>query len=119
MSKTLVNLTLPLIRKTIEEVLETYPHHPYQQAFAHPDMRAALIAYVLNQVSSHYVVVDEEKKQQQLYSDLSKPYLEQKVHLENVVHQGIVSVLREYAEQMVQLIPEEVLPPESPSNWFG
>lgn len=116
MSKTLVNLTLPVIRKTIAEVLETYPHHPYQQAFAHPDMRAALIAYVLNQVSSHYAVVDE---QQGRYADGSKYYLEETLHLEDIVHQGIVLVWREYAEQMVQLIPEEVPPNESPANWFG
>lgn len=116
MSKTLVNLTLPAIKKAIEEVLETYPHHPYQQAFAHPDMRAALIAYVLNQVSSHYAVVDEE---QRWYVDLSKRYPEPTLHLEDIVRQGIVLVWQEYAEQIVQLIPEEVPPNKSPSNWFG
>lgn len=32
MSKAVVNLILPVIKKAIEEVLETYPHHPDQLA---------------------------------------------------------------------------------------
>ena len=117
MSKAVVNLILPVVTRAIEEVLETYPHHPYQQAFANPDIRQALIAYVLNRVSGYYVLVDKEK-QQQLYSDLLKRCLEQTSHLEKTIHQGIVAVLREYA-QVIGQIPEEVDPTDSPSNWFG
>lgn len=110
MTKAVFNLILPFIKRSIEEVLEIYPHHPYQQAFANPDMRQALIAYVLNRVSGCYVLVDEEKKQQELYSDLFKRCLEQTIHLEKTIHQGIAAVLREYAEQVIWQITEEADP---------
>lgn len=118
MSKAAVNLILPVVQRAIEEVLERYPHHPYQQAFANPDIRQALVAYVLNRASGYYVLVDEEKKQQ-LYSDIFKRCLEQTSQLECTIHQGIAAVLREYAERVIRQIPEEVDPNDSPSNWFG
>lgn len=118
MSKAVVDLILPIIKIAIEEVLETYPHHPYQQAFADPSMRQALIAYVLNRISGCYVLVDKDKKEQELYSDLLKRCLEQTSHLENTIHQGIVAVLREYAQLIIWQISTEVDPTDSPSDWF-
>lgn len=55
MSKSIVNLTIPWVVAEIEQVLETYPHHPYQQAFANPDLRQELIAYVLTRIHNVYV----------------------------------------------------------------
>lgn len=112
-------LILPFIKKAVEEVLETYPHHLAPQALANPNMRQALIAYVLNRVSGYYELVDEDKKQQELYSDLFKRCLEQTSHFERTIHQGIVAVLREYAKQVIRQIPEEVDPTAPPSDWFG
>lgn len=34
MSKTIINLDLSFILSAIEEVLETYPHHPYLMALS-------------------------------------------------------------------------------------
>lgn len=37
MTKELINRSLPVVVSEIEQVLERYPEHPYQQAFANPD----------------------------------------------------------------------------------
>lgn len=55
---TLINQTQSIIERKINQVLETYPHHPYQQIFAHPDRREQLFAYVLNRIPSVYTNVD-------------------------------------------------------------
>ncbi|MCZ0292578.1 hypothetical protein OZH72_22750, partial [Escherichia coli] len=61
MSQTIINLDLPFILSAIETILETYPHHPYQQAFAHPARKQDLIAYVLSRVMSSYVAIEDEE----------------------------------------------------------
>ncbi len=48
MTRTIVNLLELEVSKEIEAVLSTYSNHPYQQAFAIPDIRQELIAYVLS-----------------------------------------------------------------------
>lgn len=118
MSKAVAKLILPVIKIAIEEVLERYPHHPCQQAFANPALKQALVAYVFNRVSGCYVLVNKEQKQQGLYSDLFKRCLEQTTHLEKTIRLGITAVLQEYAEQVIQQ-SEEVDPTDSPSDWPG
>ena len=56
MSATIVNLTVPIVTEEIENVLCRYPHHPYQQAFAIPDLRQKLLVYVLSRVPNQYTV---------------------------------------------------------------
>ncbi|MEP0803815.1 hypothetical protein NDI37_06480 [Funiculus sociatus GB2-A5] len=48
MSKTIANLTLPVVVQEIEKVLGTYTAHPYQKAFSIPELRQKLIVYVLS-----------------------------------------------------------------------
>ena len=48
MSKTIANLTLPVVVQEIEKVLGTYTDHPYQKAFSMPELRQKLIVYVLS-----------------------------------------------------------------------
>ena len=62
MSKTIANLTLPLVSLEIENVLDTYHYHPYRQAFAIPELREKLTAYVLNCVPACYAMLSIEPK---------------------------------------------------------
>lgn len=56
-----VNLTQQSIVGEIESVLNTYPSHPYQQAFAIPDLRQELITFVLNRIPSFYSIMSDEQ----------------------------------------------------------
>jgi hypothetical protein len=120
MTKTIVNLTLPFIAKTIEQVLVAYPYQPYQAAFANPDMRESLIAYALRKVFSCYVAVEEDKKQQFMNSNPLQHCLEQAVDVEDIIKQGIEEILQEHSQKLEKqslcLDTDAVL---SPSNWFG
>jgi hypothetical protein len=121
MTKTIVNLTLTLITKTIEEVLVTYPYQPYQTAFANPDVRESLISYALSNVSSCYVVVDEDKKQQFMNSNPLRYSAKQTLDTEKIIRKGIQKIMEENSQKderktSKSLIEDDIF---SPSNWFG
>lgn len=118
MTKTIVNLTLPILVEEIELALNQYPHHPYQQAFSNPDLRQELIAYVLSRISSLYVVVDEEK-QQRAASQKTHHKPEQKQEREAYIHEGIHYIIDKYAEYVYHHIPSATDSGFTPSNWFG
>lgn len=118
MSKTIVNLTIPLVVEEVERVLETYPHHPHQQAFANPDLRQALIAYVLSCHCSQYVAVDEAQEEE-YFNSLSMHSLEHSDRLETTIHNGIADILRNHTEDIEHQIPEEIEAADAPSHWFG
>lgn len=118
MSKTIINLDLPFILSAIEEVLETYPHHPYQEAFAHPARRQDLIAYVLDRVMSSYVAVEDEELSVRALSLLTS-CLDRTACIESTIHQGIATIMQQQSEQIYRQIPEIVAPNCSPASWFG
>ncbi|MBM0741115.1 hypothetical protein JOY44_05695 [Phormidium sp. CLA17] len=55
MSHGLINLTLPVVLQEIGYVLEEYPEHPYQTAFAMPELHQKLVAHILSNVPNRYV----------------------------------------------------------------
>lgn len=111
-----MNLTQQAVIAEIEDVLDTYPYHPYQQAFAIPEIRQDLIAYVLNRVPCVYSVVTNEQKQAVNYQ---LPCSQQKLHLEGLVHQGIYSILQEKSDWVNRHLPDVVQCGVEPSHWFG
>ncbi|MCC5636377.1 hypothetical protein LC593_11000 [Nostoc sp. CHAB 5844] len=118
MTKTLVNLTISVVVKKLENILETYPHHPYQEVYANPDIRQILIAYILSRIPNQYITVDEEKPEF-ICSDSLLRSLERTLHIETIIHQGIEEVLREQIENFHRYIPEVVDPNLVASHWFG
>lgn len=116
MTKRIINLTLSAVVEEIEDVLETYPYHPYRQFFSIPDLRQELIAYVLSRVSNRYVAVDEE--QQASFKSLHL-LTEETLCIKILIHKGIEKILHKKEEQMTYRIPGVVDPGFAPSNWFG
>jgi hypothetical protein len=121
MTKTIVNITMPFIVKKIEEILETYPAHPYQEAFANLDLRQSLIAEILNRVPNHYITVDAHTERQK---QLTTPedwcsFLEQTLNIESIIHEEIQKILLEQAQEINRHIPEVVQPGSLASDWFG
>jgi hypothetical protein len=123
MTRTIVNLTLPLITHVIEQVLQTYPHHPHQKAFANYDTKESLIAYVMTRVSSCYISVEEQEKQQIMNSNPLQHCQGELTDIEPVIHQGIGKIMNEYSkslsEEVMEEVMEEISTSLSPSHWFG
>lgn len=118
MAKTVTNLTMPAILAKVEEILETYPHHPHQQAFANPDIRQELIAYILTRVHSEYGAI-EETDECLIEVDLERDLNPEAVNTDQIVHQGIHHILEQNPETVNQHIPEAEDPRSMPSHWFG
>ncbi|KYC41156.1 hypothetical protein WA1_03435 [Scytonema hofmannii PCC 7110] len=116
--KTVVNLTEQSVIKEIESILDNYPYYPYQQAFAIPDLRQELIAYVLSRIPCFYSAVEPEKAYWSSYKLRRQP-LEQQLHLENLIQQGIFSLIQEKSDWVSHHLCEMVKPDCEPSHWFG
>ncbi|WP_066376224.1 MULTISPECIES: hypothetical protein [unclassified Anabaena] len=124
--RTVVNLTQQSVLGEIENVLDTYPYHPYQQAFALPDLRQELITFVLSRIPSFYSPVLEEQptlqnceQESQLIHKLPRSPLEQQLHLQRLIHQGIYSIFQEKSEWISHHLCQSVVAACEPSHWFG
>jgi hypothetical protein len=118
MSITLVNLALPIVTDEIEVTLDTYPEDPYQKAFAIPELREKLIAYVLSTIPSSYTVV-EDAQPGIAYPKFPYRSLELRLHIENQIHNGIKYILQSNFDWIIHHIPPEAYPGNVPSDWFG
>lgn len=111
----MINLTLPIVVEEIEIVLDSYPHHPYQQAFAAPHLRQKLIAYVVSQVPSYYRVCEFNS----MYSRFEGLSIAEHLHIEVLIRRGIQHILCENSQWASRHIPEAVNAGDAPSHWFG
>ncbi|WP_017651417.1 hypothetical protein [Fortiea contorta] len=124
--KTVVKLTQQSVIGEIESVLDTYPYHPYQQAFAIPDLRQELISFVLSRIPCLYYTMTEVQISQTeiepdflLNSKLPRSPLEQQLHVQNLIHQGIYSIFQAKSDWISHHLCEAVQPGSEPSHWFG
>ncbi|UKO96424.1 hypothetical protein [Nostoc sp. UHCC 0870] len=124
--KTVVNLTQQSVLGEIENVLDTYSYYPYQQAFAIPDLRQELIAFVLNRIPCFYSAVAELQlvppscdQESQVNQKLPRSPLEQQLHVQNLIHQGIYAIFQAKSAWISHYLCESVEPSSEPSHWFG
>ncbi|MBD2667449.1 hypothetical protein B6N60_02163 [Richelia sinica FACHB-800] len=124
--KTLVKLTHESVINEIETVLHTYPYQPYQQAFALPDLRQELIHFVLNQIPyfDNFIAegnstINKVEKSSIFSHKLSRNPLEQKLHLQQLIHQGIFAIFQQKSGWISHCLRETVEPACEPSHWFG
>lgn len=109
MSKIVFNLTLAVVTDEIEQietVFKTYPAHPYQQAFAIPNWRQQLIAYVLSRVPNTYKSIEETEPLVDLNSLPS--CLERRLHIETLLYQGIWQLLQQNSDGSTHPISETI-----------
>ncbi|HIK06455.1 MAG TPA: hypothetical protein IGS40_17350 [Trichormus sp. M33_DOE_039] len=123
---TVVKLTQQSVLGEIENVLDTYSYHPYQQAFAIPDLRQELIDFVLNRIPCFYSEISDEKlelesseKNSKFNQKLPRRPLEQKLHLQNLIHQGIYAIFQQKSDWISHHLCESVESACEPSHWFG
>ena len=124
--KTVVKLTHQSVLGEIESVLDTYPYHPYQQAFAIPDLRQELIAFVLGRIPCLDYTIFEVKdflsdtaQECLLNNKLPRSPLEQQLYVQNLIHQGIYSIFQDKSDWISHHLCERVQPGLEPSHWFG
>ncbi len=106
MSFELINLTLPTVLREIGEVLDDYPEHPYQSAFAIHEFRQKLIAHVLGQIPNHYTIAGEPAPVRKLGAPHRSP-LAERMHRETVIRGGILHILRENADRLNHMFQKQ------------
>ncbi len=106
MTHELINLTLPSVVQTIEEVLEDYPEQPYQVVFSIHRFRQKLIAHVLSMIPNHYEIEGETVFFKKLRNLHTSP-LAERLHLETVVRGSILHILRENADWLRDHLPQQ------------
>lgn len=116
MFQNIFNLTVLEIVGEIESILETYPHHPYQQAFSVPAFRQELIAYVLSRISNHYIVYDRDSNSEIESSHSSRT---ERNSRSAVIHEGIQHIFLKHFDQIQHQVPQERSADLEPSHWFG
>jgi hypothetical protein len=119
--KTVVNLTQESVIGEIDSVLDTYPYQPYQQAFAIPDLRQELISFVLSRIPCFYheIAVAEPEKDSVVNYKLPRNPLEQQLHLQNLIHQGIAAIFKEKSDFLSRHLSDLAQMSCEPSHWFG
>ncbi|MEB3357233.1 MAG: late competence development ComFB family protein [Synechococcales bacterium] len=121
MTTKVVNITQRVVNREVERVLGQYPHRPYRQAFAHPELRRELVAYVLNRVENRYITV-HPGQDDQLIDARSHQLALQQPQIEQLIHQGIQKLIRSNAEWVRSHIPPKSDGSQrdgEPSHWFG
>lgn len=104
MSHGLADLTLPVVMQEIEDVLEEYPEHPYQSAFAIPELRQKLIDHVFSHSPSRHV--GEGKQEASSNSKAQRPsFLQERLRLEMLIRGSMLHLLRENAAWLSQRLP--------------
>lgn len=97
MSHGLINLTLPVVLQEIEYVLEEYPTHPYQTAFAIPELQQKLLAHILSVIPNRYAAEGEQNSSNSPEVSYSSP-LQERLRMEMVIRASILHILRENAD---------------------
>jgi hypothetical protein len=123
--QTVVKLTEQSVICEINSVLDTYPYHPYQQAFAIPDLRQELISFVIHRLPGFHsqindsLLINDDDKFNSFHHKLPRHSLEQKLHLQKLIHQGISSIIRDKSDWISNYLCATIEPNCQTSHWFG
>jgi hypothetical protein len=114
----IINLTLQLVIKEIEDILEHYPEHPYQIAFSINELRQQLITHVMKQIPNYYAIIENV---QDLPEDPRCLYAssEEQVLLENLICNSITDVLLENTDLISHRITSSNNSNNESSVWIG
>ena len=101
------SITLQVLLKEIEYVLDNYPEYPYQLAFSTQELRQKLISDVLKRMSPRYAVMEEAQLLPMDPIFLHRP-LEEHLHLENLIRSSIYSIFKENLDWMICPINQQL-----------
>lgn len=106
------------VLQEIENVLQDYPEHPYQVAFAIDELRSKLVAHVLRHIPICYSVIRDTQK---LTTNAKFPYRSksERIRLDTLIRGSILHLLRENADwigRKIQRLDSSVSTPEKNSD---
>lgn len=108
MTTEIINLTHQAVHQAIDDVLEQYPSHPHQQAFAHPELRQQLIVQVLNQSPNRFVLVENSPEAEQSVTDeVSQVLSDDSADIKSMIQQEIEQIMQERTDWIRQHVPEQ------------
>jgi hypothetical protein len=95
----IINLTLHLVIKEIENVLEDCPERSYQVVFSTLEWRHKLILCVLNQIPNYYTIIENI---QDLPEDPTILYRspEEKTNLKDLIYKSMACILQENSDSI-------------------
>jgi hypothetical protein len=105
MSHQIINLTLPVVLKEIENILDDYPEYPYRVAFSVEEFRQKLLAHVLSNIPNRYTVIDDSQEAPKDAKPLHRP-ISERLRIENMIRGGILHILRENADTVGFMITQ-------------
>lgn len=96
MTRTLVNLTLPIVKEEAALLAEHFPDAAYQDVLDNADLEQELIAYVLSRIPNTYafqegIDIDHSRGRTTAY----------RLRIEALLQQGILHVLAHFPTQEV------------------
>jgi hypothetical protein len=114
----IINLTLLILNKSIEVVLEDYQKKFYQPAFSRQELRQKIVSNVLTKIPNQYTIIEDE---QELPKDPNflYCYLEQRVRLEILIRESLVYLLQENLDETNFHISPKENPLNDSSHWVG
>jgi hypothetical protein len=118
MTKTLVNLAVPVIIQIIEEILENHPCR-YRNAFSIPDLRQELIAYILNHLPGDYIVFESLETKEVTENSYRYYSKEHRNLIKIYALTGIQTIFQSKRSEISVQIPLEGSKAYHLSHWFG
>ena len=95
----LINLTLHLVIKEVDSVLEDCPKQPHRAAFSIQQWRHKLINFVLNQIPNYYTSIEDMKDLPEDPTILYRCPEEQSI-LKALIYKSMAEVLQQNSESI-------------------
>lgn len=96
------------LSQEIDQFFEKYPDHPYQNIFAVPYLRQALVAYVTDKIFGASETDTDVEQQLSAAASFCRSF-ERQIQLENWIHAGMTYVLQKNSDWVAQMIKCEFL----------
>ncbi len=110
MSKTLANLTLPLVTEAVDAILQRLPDQDRRLAFTDPQSRQQLISRVLSRVPNLYTSVEEGEIHSDPQGAPSCP-----IHLHLEIEQAVLQNI----QHILDIKATHSSTGEAACHWFG
>ncbi len=77
------------------------------------------LPFFFSELPDHQIILDEDEKDSSLHNKLSLNPLRQQLHLQNLIHQVIFSVIQQKSDWISNHLCETVQPGCQTSHWFA
>ena len=108
MAPKIINLTLLVATEEVESFLEVYSECASQISLSVPEIRQKLIDYVVARSCDRYLAINHIEERPGKF-DFPYGPLEQRLHMEILIHKGILHITKNASPSGNAIIPERDL----------